>query len=179
MSNDMKRMAEALSRIEGSNPEYTGSIRNAARTFIRREISLTTAATHANAGNAIAANASPYQWRAPGNGRLLTAHFIPAVAATANASDYSTIACIKTQSNGVGAGTSIATQTTKPTANGGLGSLTTGGEFALTVTDSANARFTRGQKLAPLVTMTGNGVAMGAGTLELVVELEQAWDEAS
>ena len=179
MSNDQKRMAEALSKLEGSNTEYSGDIPDNARTFIRRHVNLTTAATNANASNAINANASPYQWRAPGNGRLVTAHLIPSAAATANADDYATIACIKTQANGVGAGTSIATQTTKPTANGGVGTLAPGAAVALTVTDKANARFTQGQMLAPKVSMGGNGVAMAAGTLELVVELEGPWDEAN
>jgi hypothetical protein len=54
-----------------------------------------------------------------------------------------------------------------------------GAPVALTVTDHANASFTQGQVLAPLVAMTANGVALSAGTLELVVELEGPWDEAN
>jgi hypothetical protein len=43
---------------------------------------------------------------------------------------------------------------------------------ALVVTDTANARFTAGQVLAPAVSMTASGVALVAGTLELTIELE-------
>lgn len=175
-SNDMKRIAEALSKVEGSNSEYTGSIPNAAKTLIRKTIQLGTSATNANASNAIAANASLAQFRAPGNGRLVSAHFIPTAAAVSNDTNYSTIETVKTQANGVGAGTAIATGSTTTT---GLGTLAPGAPVALTVTDAANARFTRGQVLAPRVTMVASGVAMAAGTLELIIELEQAWDEAS
>lgn len=179
MSNDMKRMAETFSKIEGSNTEYDGSIPNAARTFIRRTIQLPTAATNANGSNAIAANASPHQWRAPGNGRLVQAHFIPSAAATEHAANSAQLEAIKTQANGVGTGTAIAAANTAPVANGGTGTLAPGAPVALTVTDSANARFTRGQVLAPKISMNSSGVAMAAGTLELLVELEQAWDEAN
>lgn len=179
MSNDQKRMAEALSKLEGSNTEYTGSIPNNARTFIRRVHTLPTAQTHANGANAIAANASPHQWRAPANGRLVKAHFIPSAAATEHSSNNATIEAVKTQANGVGAGTAIATANTNTVANGGTGTLAPGAPVALTVTDKANARFTQGQVLAPRVTQNSSGVAMAAGTLELVVELEGPMDEGN
>lgn len=179
MSNDQKRMSEALSKLEGSNTEYTGSIPNAARTFIRRVVVLPTAATNANASNAIAANASPYQWRAPANGRLIQAHLIPSATVTESATVNAVIAAVKTQANGVGAGTAIATANTNTVANGGTGTLAPGAPVALTVTDLANARFTQGQVLAPRVTQTSTGTAMPACTLELVVELEGNIDEAN
>jgi hypothetical protein len=176
MSNDQKRMAEGLSKLESSNPEYTGDIPDNAITFIRRTIQLSTAATNANASNAIIANASPSQWRAPGNGRVVTAHLLPSLAATANDTSYSTVSA---ELLVAGVDTrALATQTTKTTANGGVGTLAPGVGVALTVTDKANARFTQGQIIAPKVAMTSSGVAMGAGTLELVVELEGPWDEA-
>lgn len=176
MSNDQKRMAEALSKLESSNAEYTGDIPNNAKTFIRRAIQLATVGCLANAADAIAANASTSQWYAPGDGRVVQAKFLPSVAATANASNYSTVAA---QLLVAGVDTrALATQTTKPTANGGVGSLAPGVAVALTVTDKANARFTQGQVISPKVTMGGGGVDMAAGTLELVVELEGPWDEA-
>lgn len=178
-SNDMKRMAEALSKVEGSNTEYSGSIPNAARTFIRRTINLGTAATNANGSNAVAANASPFQWRAPCNGRLVKAHFIPSAAASEHATNNATLEAVKTQANGVGAGTAIATANTNTVANGGTGTLAPGAPVALTVTDQANARFTQGQVLAPRVTQNSSGVAMSAGTLELIVELEGPIDEGN
>lgn len=177
-SNDMKRMAEALSKLEGSNAEYTGSIPNAATTFVRRAFLLPTQQAHANGANVIAANASPYQWRAPGNGRLVTAHFIPSAAASEHVSNNANLLVVKTQANGVGAGTNVASANTAPVANGGTGTLAPGAPVSLTVVDKANARFTRGQVLAPRVTQNSSGVAMAAGTIEIVVELEQAWDEA-
>jgi hypothetical protein len=139
---------------------------------------LYTAATNANASNAILANASLSQWRAPGNGRVVSAHFIAALAATAAGGNNATIAAIKLHANGF-SNIATASQTTNTSANGGTGNLVIGVPAALTVTDKANARFTRGTVIAPQVSMNSSGVAMGAGTLELVVELEQPWDEAS
>lgn len=179
MSNDQKRMAEALSKLEGSSDQYDGSIPNNARTFIRRTITLQTSATHANGANAIAANASLSQWRAPGNGRLVQAHLIPSAAVTQHASNNSTIEVVKTQANGVGAGTAIATANTNTVANGGTGTLAPGAPVALTVTDKANARFTQGQVLAPRVTQNSSGVAMVQNALQLTIELEGPWDEAN
>ena len=177
--NDQKRMAEALSKLEGSNTEYTGSIPNAARTFIRRVVQLQTAQTNANASNAIAANASPSQFRAPANGRLVKTHFIPSAAASESATVNAVIAVVKTQANGVGVGTDIAIANTNTVANGGTGTLAPGAPVALTVTDQANARFTQGQVLAPRITQTSTGTAMAAGTLELVIELEGSIDEGN
>lgn len=176
MSNDMKRIAEGLSKLEGSSDQYDGSIPDAAKTLIRKTIQLGTSATNANASNAIAANASLSQWRAPGNGRLVSAHFIPSAAATSNDTNYAKVSAIKTAANGIGSGTAVATGNTTTTD---LGTLAPGAPVALTVTDAANARFTRGQVLAPKVAMVASGVAMAAGTLELLVELEQAWNEDS
>ncbi len=178
-SNDQKRMSEALSKLEGSNAEYTGSIPNAARTFIRREVRLPTQSAFANGADAVAANASPHQWRAPANGRLVMCHLIPSAAVTQHATNNATVALVKTQANGVGAGTAIATANTNTTANGGTGTLAPGAPVALTVTDNANARFTQGQVLAPRVTMNSSGVAMPASTLEFVFELEGNIDEAN
>lgn len=178
MSNDQKRMAEALSKLEGSSTEYDGDIPDNAITFIRRTIQLATVSCFANGADAIAANASTSQWRAPGNGRLVTAHFIPSAAATAHASNAATVEAVKTAANGIGAGTSVAIQSTKTTGAGGVGTLAPGAPVELTVTDGANARFTQGQVLAPRVAQLASGVAIAAGTLELVVELEGPWDEA-
>jgi hypothetical protein len=178
-NNDQKRMAEALSKLEGSNTEYTGSIPNNARTFIRRTITLQTAATNANGSNALAANASASQWRAVANGRLVKAWLIPSAAATEHASNNATVEAVKTQANGVGAGTAIATANTNTVANGGTGTLAPGAPVALTVTDLANARFTQGQVLSPRVSMNASGVALAAGTLELSIELEGPIDEGN
>lgn len=178
-SNDQKRMAEALSKIESSNPEYTGNVQKNAATFIRRTITLQTAATNANGSNAIAANASLSQWRAPGNGRVVQAHFNPSATATANATDYATVEVDALYSNGSPLAVARATQTTKPTANGGVGSLVAGAPVALTAAQGANARFTQGQSLAPKVSMSGSGVAMAVGSITVVVELEGPWDEAN
>jgi hypothetical protein len=179
MSNDQKRMAEALSKIEGSNTEYTGDIADNARTFIRRWITLPTAATNANGSNALAANASPHQFRAPCNGRTIMAHWIPPSAVTEHGSNNASIEVVKTQANGVGAGTAMASANTNTVANGGVGTTAAGAPVALTVTDKANARFTKGQVIAPRVSMNASGVAMPAGTLEVLLELEGPIDEAS
>lgn len=170
-NNDQKRMAEALSKIENSNTEYDGDKWHNARSFIRRTHSLGTSATNANGSNAIAANASLAQFRCPANGRLISAYFVPSAAATANASNYAQVDFYKSPANGA-AGTSIAVQTTKPTANGGSGNLAAGAPVQLTVTDTANARFTEGQVLAPAVSMGGSGVALVAGSVTFTIELE-------
>ncbi len=176
-SNDQKRMADALSKLEGSCTDYTRSIPNAARTFIRRHVQLSTSLCLANAFGAVAANAAPTQFRAPANGRLLQVHFSATVATTEHGANNAQISVVK--ATGTGAGTTIATANTTTVANGGTGSLSPGGWVALTVSDLANARFNQGQSLLPLVAQNASGVRLDPGTLMLVVELEGNIDEAS
>ncbi len=177
MSNDQKRMAEALSKLEGSSPDYTRSIPNAARTFIRRTVQLSTSMTLANAFGAVAANAAPTQFRAPANGRLIQAHFGPTGATVEHGANYATISVVK--ATGTAAGANIATANTTTVANGGTGTLAAGGWVALSVVDQANARFNQGQSLLPLVVQNSSGTRVEVGTLTLVVELEGNIDEAN
>jgi hypothetical protein len=177
--NDQKRMAEGLSKIEGSNTEYDGDIWKNARTFIRRTIQLQTSSTFANGSNAVAANAAPTQFRCPANGRPVAAHFITTAAVTEHGSNNANIELVRTQANGVGAGTAVAAANTNTVANGGTGTLAPGAPVALTVLDAANARCTKGQVLAPRVTMNASGVAMPVGSIVVVYELEGPMDEGN
>lgn len=172
--NDMSRIAGALSRIEGSNSsEYDTTPKDAARTLIRRTVRFETASVHANGANAVAPNAGPAE-RMIANGRVLGAYFIPRVAATAAGADNAVMAVKTLHANGATAAT-LATQTTNTTANGGTGSLVVGVPVSLTVATANSgddARFTKGTVVGVTVTQAGNGVAMGAGTFVVDIELE-------
>jgi hypothetical protein len=169
--NDMIRITKGLSKLEGSNSEdYDGDPKLAARTLIRRSFRIETAAVNANGSNTVAPNAAPVE-RMIANGRVLGVYFTPRLAATAAGADNAVLAVKSLHANGATAVT-LATQTTNTTANGGTGSLVVGVPVELTVTDLANATFTKGTIIGATVTMAGNGVAMGAGTYQVDVELE-------
>ena len=173
--NDMSRITGALSKLEGSSTEYDGDPKIAARTLIRRTLKFETAAVNANGNNVVAPNAGPAE-RVFANGRVLAAYFIPRVAATAAGADNAIMAVKTLHANGATNAT-LATQTTNTSANGGTGSLVVGVPAALTVSSANNgddARFTKGTTIGVTVAQAGNGVAMGAGTFVVYVELEGA-----
>ncbi len=169
LPNDMSRIAGGLAKLEGSSDQYDGDVKEAARGLIRRTYQIPTAAVNANGSNAIVSNAG-YSLRMKQDGRVLGAYFVPQAAATANASNYATIAVHKLDGTG-NSGVAVASITTKPTANSGSGNLATASTVTLTVT-AANARYSRGYLLAADVSQTGSGVALAAGTLNVDVEEE-------
>lgn len=174
--NDMSRIAGAVSKLESSSTEYTGDVKTAARTLIRRTIPLYTAAVNANGNNAFLANAGPQQ-RMIANGRVLGAYFLPTANATAAATNNAVISVGKLNTSTGVTSANVCSQVTNTTANGGTGNLVLGVATTLTVTDLANARFTRGQSLGASIVMNGSGVAIATGTIQLDVELEGPADE--
>lgn len=176
-NNDMARAAEAIAKLESSNPDYDHDIAEVAKTLIRETVVLFTSQTHANGSNAIAANAAPSQWRAPSNGRVVQAHFVPTAAATENSSNNAQISTYLLYANGW-QNRALATRSTAPVANGGTGTLAPGVDVALTVTDKANARFTQADVLAPKVAMNASGVALAVGSIVMVIEREGPVNEA-
>jgi hypothetical protein len=170
--NDMRRIIGALSNIESSSPDYDGDPKDAAVTLIRRSIMFSTAALNANASNVVAANASPDMHRAIANGRVIGGYFLPTANVTAHAANNAQIGVVKLQANGVPVATALITANTAPTANGGVGSLVLGVGVELTPGTGANARFTKGQIIAPQLTQNSAGVAMPVGTIQIDVELE-------
>ncbi len=178
-NNDMHRIARELSRIGGSSAEYTDSdaAKAAALTIIRRTVKIQVASVLANGSNVIVANANPNQERATANGRVLAAWYVPTLAATEHATNNATMKAVITQANGVGTGRTVATANTNTVANGGVGTLAPGAPVALTVTDLANARFVKGEVLSATVTENSSGVAMGAGVVQYLVELEGPADD--
>lgn len=175
--NDMRRIADALTNLENSSTAYDTTPGKAAVTLIRRSIPFSVAAVNANGNNVVAANASPSMHRAIANGRVLGAYFLPTANATAHAANNAQIGVVKLEANGVPVSTALATANTAPTANGGTGNIVLGVDAALTVASGANARFTKGQILAPQVTMNSAGVALAAGTIQIDVELEGPADD--
>jgi len=170
--NDMSRITGALSKLEGSSTEYT-DVRQAARTLIRRTVRFQTTAVNANGSNAIVANAADSE-KMIANGRVLGAVFIPRATATAAGADNAVIAVKSLHANGA-VNATLATQTTNTTANGGTGNLSVGVAVSLTVATANggdDARFTKGTIIGPSVSMAGSGVALGAGTICVDVELE-------
>ncbi len=169
LPNDMSRIAGGLAKLEGSSDQYDDAAAWAARGVIRKTYAIPTAAVNANGSNAIVSNAS-FSYRMKQAGRVLGAYFVPQVAATANASNYATIALHKLDGTG-NVGAAVASITTKPTANSGSGNLALATTVALSVV-TANARYSRGYLLAADVSQTASGVALGAGTLCFDVEEE-------
>lgn len=172
LPNDMSRIVKGLSKLEGSSDEYDDDIKLAARTLIRRTFRIETASVLANGADVVAPNAAPVE-RMIANGRVLGAYFIPRVAATAAGPNNATMAVKSLYANGLTAVT-LASQTTNTSANSGTGNLVVGVAAELTVTDIANARFTKGTLIGATVTQNSSGVAMGAGTFVVDVELEGA-----
>lgn len=171
--NDMIRITKGLSKLEGSADDYDDDQKIAARTLIRQTIHFETASVLANGADVVAPNAGQSQ-RMYANGRVLGAYFIPRVAATAAGPHNATMAVKSLHANGVTNAT-LATQTTNTTANGGTGNLVVGVPAELTVATANggdDARFTKGTVIGVTVTQNSNGVAMGAGTFVVDIELE-------
>ncbi len=172
--NDARRIADALASLDSGSNEYDGSPKLAAVTLIRRSIVFPTVSCLANGSDAVAANAVPTKHRAIANGRVLGAYFLPTVAATAHATNNAQIEVVQLQANGVPASVALAAANTAPTANGGTGNVAVGIGLSLTVASGANGRFLKGVLLAPKVSQNSGGVAMGAGSIQVDIELEGA-----
>lgn len=170
--NDMRRIVDGLTNLERSSNAYDGDPKDAAVTLIRRSISFQTAALNANASNVVAANAYAGAHRAMANGRVLGGFFTPTGAATEHTANNAQIGVVKLQANGAPVAAALCTKSTAPIANSGTGNLSAGVAVALTVANGANARFTRGQVLAPQLTQNASGVALPAGTVQIDIELE-------
>lgn len=179
LPNDAQRAAEAIAKLEASNPEYDtdAAKKQAPRLMIRKHYQFKTANVAANA--AIVGNVSE-KIEMHANGRVLAATFNPdfTLDVSANASNYATMALKPVHSRfangaaGNGAtGTATASATLRPTANGGTGNLSVGVGYPLTV-DADNARYTRGQCLAPDIAQTNGGIAAVAGSWTVHVEEE-------
>lgn len=169
--NDMRRITDGLSKLEGSSDQYDNSPKLAAITLARRSITFSTAALNANASNVVAANAGA-QARVMANARVLGAYFLPAGTATANNTNNAQIEVVKLQANGVAASVALAAANTALTSAGGTGSLVAGTAVSLTVASGANARVTKGTIIAPKLTQNASGVALPAGTIHVDIELE-------
>jgi hypothetical protein len=171
--NDARRIADALSKLEGSSDQYDGSPKLAAVTLIRRSVFFETASLLANAADVVAANAGA-QRRIMANARVLGVYFHPKGTATANATNNAQIEVVQLQANGVAASVALAAANTAPTANGGTGSLVAGTAVELTVASGANGRVAKGTTIAPKLTQNSSGVALPAGTITVDIELEGA-----
>lgn len=170
--NDMRRVVDGLTKLENSSTAYDGAVKNAAVTLIRRSISFSTASLHANAANVLTPNQTQGQHRAMANGRVLGAYFLATANVTAAGGNNATIAVAKLHANGVAQTPALASVTSNTSANGGSGNIVLGVSTALTVESGANARFAKGEIIAPQLTQNSAGVALPAGTLHVDVELE-------
>lgn len=184
--NDMTRIVRESSKTGGSNKDYAADPKIAAQSLIRRHVTISLLFVNANGANTtssiplvgapVAANANPTQWRAPHNYRVLTCHFVPSAASTADGANNATIAAVKSPANGA-AGLTVATANTNTTANGGVGTLAAGAPVALTVTDIANARGAKGTVLSGTITQNASGVLVGSGALVYLIEMEGPCDD--
>lgn len=169
LPNDMSRIVGALGRAETSSAQYTTTAKRAARNLVRAVYHIATVAAAANGSTDTVSNATT-AWYARANGRVLAAYFQPTADATAEATNYVTIALHRLTGAG-GAGTAVATTDTRPVANSGYGNITKATTVTLTL-DGPNANFTRGQLLAPHIDQVAAGVALSAGTMIFEVEYE-------
>ena len=174
LPNDISRIADSISSAIGSSTEYDGDKREAARTLVRRSILFPVAAVFANgAGTSpnIVPNASPVQWRAPANIRVLGVTLLPTGAVVQHASNNANFAIKKLAAGATGA--TIATANTNTVANGGTGTLAAGVEVAIgLVSNLANTRVAEGTIIAPAVDQNASGVLTVAATIQVDYELE-------
>lgn len=170
--NDMQRIADGLTRLEGGSSEYTGTAspnpqQMAARSLIRKTLLFACASTLANGTTAITPTNSPVQEYMEFPGRVLGVRFNPAGAAAADVTNNAQISLKK------GDGTVMATIATTTTGAGGTGSLVAGTSVIVPKSATeANTRFAKGDILAPAIGQNASGVATPAGTLQVTVEME-------
>lgn len=168
--NDMSEFVAGLAKIEGPSTGYSGTQKPnpqayCAKTLIRRTLKFPMAAI--SAGGTLARTASPYQEEMKYPGRVLGSKFIPSAAATASDTATQTINLTKN-----------ATVMASLTVNVAAGNLVAGTPKALTLSSTvANTRFAKGDVLGPAVAAVGAGLAIGAGTLQVEVELEGPIDD--
>ena len=174
LPNDASRMADVLAGNAASDPAFTNNTKRVGRRLIRRTyfLSAGTGQTNANGSNATLANANPCM-RFPVAGRVLGVYATFASNATAAGGNNATISLVPLAA-GV-SGTTIATQTTNTSANGGTGNIVIGVPAALTV-DLANNRYAANSTLAFQVAQNASGVAMGIGSYTIDVEEEDVLD---
>ncbi|HET9045095.1 MAG TPA: hypothetical protein VFN70_18195 [Burkholderiales bacterium] len=177
--NDMQRAADAVTKIEASSTEYDGDKKVAARTLVRRSFSIPVAAVLANGSGAIVPNASPVQFRAPANIRILGAQIIPTGTSAEHASNNAQISLKTLAANGA-TDVTIATANTAPVVNGGTGSLAAGVPTTIAlVSNVANTRVTKGTVIGPAVAQNASGVLTTASTIQFDYELEGPYSDYS
>lgn len=169
LPNDMSRIASALGKIEGSNPTYSGTPREAARNLVRKTYLIESTSVLANGDNAIVANAAPsiYFKNAV---RVMGVSCKTRAALVEHAADIQILKLQVVSAVGV-IGNTIAVANTNPVVSGGVGNLTQGQNFSLTV-DAANARVAAGTWVGIGVAPAASGVAISALSWAIDVEEE-------
>jgi hypothetical protein len=170
--NDSSRIARGLANLEASANDYTTDSKTAARSVIRKTYCITqVASVLANGADAIVANAAPsIYFKNPV--RIMGVTVQNRVALTANVVNYATFALKPVSNIGV-LGNTIASITTKPSANSGCGNLVAGQKFSLVVdTSNSNDRVAAGKWVGVDISQTASGVAVGATSWAIDVEEE-------
>lgn len=169
--NDSSRIARGLANLEAACSDYTGSKTAAARSFVRKTYHVQAASVLANGDDAIVANAAPSVFfKNPV--RVMGVTLQNRVAVTANVTNYMNFSLKPVSGVGV-IGNTIATITTKPTANSGTGNLVAGQKFSLVVdTTTSNDRVAANTWVGIAVAPTAAGVAVGAMSWAIDVEEE-------
>lgn len=169
--NDMSKVIDGLSKLEASNSaSYSGTVKAAARTLIRKTYTIDVPAVAANGDGAVVANISPGR-RMKSAGKILGVTLKTATSITAHNTNYATFAVRPITTAGAAANVS-ASGTTQIT---GLGNQVAGVPFSLTVdTATSNNQFTAGQWLVATIAQTASGVAVGATSFSIDVEEEAA-----
>jgi len=173
--NDSSRISDGLAKLEASNPNYSGSKTAAARSLIRKTFCITqVASVLANGDDAIVANVAPSVYF-KNAARIMGVTVQNRVAMTANVTNYQNFS-IKPVSNVGVIGNTIASITTKPSANSGTGNLVAGQKFSLVVdTTTSNDRVAAGTWVGVAIAPTAAGVAVGATSWAIDYE-EEGYD---
>jgi hypothetical protein len=167
LPNDLSRACDEISKLASSNPEYTGAKKKAARQLARESYEFEKLAADGAAATTTLYTAAA-GFRAPRDGRLLGAYFIPHAALVGDNANNATLNMNKSDGAG-GAATNMAGSTT----NVAYGNFVAGGIKTLALNATlANTRFTKGQLISPSIAKSGTGVVVPDGTWQIDVEYE-------
>ena len=177
MATDRERLVQHQIGSSGSSPNIS-NVDEAVKAMHRRTVRLVKLAADAIAADVTAngncaGNGTPtfaVQASVFRKSKLVAARILPTATVTAHASNYATINV--TKDDGAGGGqTVVLTNTTKPTANSGLGNLAAGSYVSLTSSlVGAAVVCDAGSYLQLQIAKANSGVVVTACTIELDFE---------
>lgn len=168
--NDLQAVAGFVANCVGSQSNFTGDKRAAARALIRKTYDIGVKAAVDGAAGTTTAGAGTLCLPMSKPGRVIGAKFIPDAALTANDTNYATLQLEKRDGLG-GAAVVVASRTTQIT--GGGGNMAQLVNYPLVIsTTVATTQFAAGAILTVSITKQGTGVAVPAGSWAVDIEEE-------